>query len=245
MEHKHIIFIHGFPFNHQCWNSQVEHFKPLLNVHTPDLRGHGKSASPPGPWMIHHFADDLLLFMNENKIEKAVICGLSMGGYVALHFVIEFPERVSALVLCDTRADADSNEAKDKRYVALKRVAENDYERFVSEFCLLALSKSSRYDEGQLKAQIESIALQNDPKNMALAIGALASRRDSQPYLDKIKCPVLVLVGEEDEITPPEINEAISKKISGCMFHKIEKAGHLSNMEQPETFNRYVEEFIS
>ncbi|MEQ1722615.1 MAG: alpha/beta hydrolase [Pseudobdellovibrio sp.] len=119
MKNYNLVFLHGFPFNSSSWGPQVEYFKNKCNVLAPDLRGHRNGPNEAGAWMIAHFAEDLKQLLVENKIEKAVICGLSMGGYVALHFAQQYPEMVAGLVLCDTQADADSNEVKDKRYITI------------------------------------------------------------------------------------------------------------------------------
>ncbi len=117
-----IIFLHGFPFNSSSWDDQVSYFNKRYQVYAPDLRGHRTGAAPPGPWMIAHFAKDLLDFMDQKRIRRAIICGLSMGGYIALHFAAKYPDRIAGLILCDTRADADGNEAKDKRFETIQKV---------------------------------------------------------------------------------------------------------------------------
>lgn len=239
-----IIFLHGFPFDGSSWDPQLEHFKGKYQTFAPDLRGHGKGPAGPGPWMIAHYADDLKIYMDEMKIEKAFVCGLSMGGYIALHFTASYPERLAGLILCDTRADADSNEAKDKRYATIRKIHQEGTQQFATDFSKNALGETTRTVMPQIQEKVQSMILNNQPQNIAMVLGALASRRDSTPYLEAISCPTMILVGTEDKITPPDVNESLAKKIKGSSFHLIEKAGHLSNLEQPKVFNRYLEDFL-
>jgi len=238
-----IIFLHGFPLNKSCWDDQVNYFKPSYSTHALDLRGHGKAPTPPGPWMIHHFADDLRNYMDSKKIEKAIICGVSMGGYIALQFTLMYPDRVAGLVLSDTRADADSNEVKDKRYETLKSLHTN-FPDFAEKFSKSVLGETSLRDNPDLQKKIEGIILENKPGCLAYAVGAMASRRDSFPHLSQIRCPSLVLAGTEDRITPPEVNELMSRKIPNSSFFKIDRAAHLPNLEQPQIFNQHLMQFL-
>lgn len=235
-----LIFLHGFPFNGSSWNAQVEHF----NAHTafaPDLRGHGNAKEEPGPWFMHHYAEDLKKFLDEKKIDKAILCGLSMGGYVALHFAQKYPASVAGLILCDTQAGPDSNEAKDKRFATLQKIQQEGLEKFAQEFSRNVLSESNL---ARLQKPVAEMILKNKSTNVAQVLGTLASRKDSTPHLAEIKCPTLVLVGEEDKVTPPALNQKMAEAITGAEFYTIKGAAHLSNLEQPEEFNSRVEAFL-
>ncbi|MBP9674841.1 MAG: alpha/beta hydrolase [Bacteriovoracaceae bacterium] len=239
-----LIFLHGFPLNATCWKPQVDYFKNKYKVFTPDLRGHGKALAGSGPWMLQHFVNDLKIYMDEHKILKAVLCGLSMGGYIALQFMKDYPERVSALVLCDTRADADSNEVKDNRYKTILKMEKEGMTVFAEDFSMLLLGAWTLKNKPQIQKDVKKIILDNKTENMSMTLGALASRSDSVSTLKNIKCPTLVLVGAEDKITSVDMNELMAKKIASVTFRVIAQAGHLSNVEQPQVFNEHLEQFL-
>lgn len=245
-----IIFLHGFPFNGSCWDPQVAHFKNKTTVFNPDLRGHRhgpgtqKSESPQGPWMIAHFVDDLITFLDEKKIQKINLCGLSMGGYIALHFVNKFPERVQSLILCDTQAGSDNNETKNQRYETIKNIHKNGLTELAKSFSKKALSERTLKNNPQIQSQLESMILENKAECIALVVGALAARNDFKSALSSITCPTMVIVGSDDAITSPEINKELALGIPGARFEQISFAGHLSNLEKPEAFNSLLEEFL-
>lgn len=240
-----IVFLHGFPFSSDCWKSQVDFFSVERKVFAPDLRGHGKAPSPQGPWMISHFSDDLKVMFEKYKIEKAVICGLSMGGYIALDFIERYPDLVAGLVLCDTRADADSNEAKMKRYGSIQRIQKEGLEGFAEDFSKAVLGKRTLSIKPELKAYVKNIILSNQAESVAMTLGALASRKDFSDLLSKIKCPSLIIVGSDDTVTPIALSEAMQAKIAKSDLYLIEDAGHLSNLERPDDFNRRLQTFVS
>lgn len=245
MKTSSVVFLHGFPLNGTTWSPQVQHFKNKFSRYAPDLRGHGSGSQNVGPWMIAHFVEDLKRFLDDQKIQKTTLCGVSMGGYVALQFVNQYPDRVQSLILSDTRADGDSNEAKDKRFATVQKIHKDGLQSFASDFVKSALSETTLQNRPELQKELENIIVSNRRESLAMVLGALASRKDSTPYLKEIKCPTLVIVGAEDKITPVEANEALAKGIPGAQFRKIEHAGHFPNLEQPEKFNALMEEFLS
>lgn len=240
-----ILFLHGFPLNSSSWKAQIEYFSDKRIVFAPDLRGHGSGPKGGGPWMIPDFTSDLHLLLVEAKINKIIICGLSMGGYVALDFVHQHPEMVQALVLCATQSAADSNEAKDKRYKTLEKIRNDGLNGFADDFSDLALSETKTEFSRELKRSIEDIIKSNNPADIALVVGCLASRKDSTPMLHEIKCPTLVIAGVDDRIISLEVGQAMASKIPDCKFAKIPDAGHLLNQEQPERFNSVLEFFLN
>ncbi len=244
MKNKNLIFLHGFPFNGSSWDLQVEYFKEQYRVFAPDLRGHRNGPSGAGPWMMAHFAEDLKQLMQTNKMKKAVICGLSMGGYVALHFAKQYPEMVEALVLCDTQADADSNEAKDKRFATLQKIQSKGVGPFSQEFSKSVLSSNTLILKPKVQKKVISMIGENKAENIAMNLAVLASRHDSNPYLAGFDFPTLVMVGANDKLTPLAASQKLSAGIKNSTLQVIEKAGHLSNLEQPDIFNRYLSDFL-
>ena len=245
MKNQNLVFLHGFPFNASSWNGQIEYFKNKFNVFAPDLLGHGNGSVAPGPWMIAHFVDELEGLFQAKRLEKAVICGLSMGGYIALHFARQYPGQVSALVLCDTQADPDSNETKDKRYLTIEKIRREGLSPFSQDFSKAVLSENTLKEKPQIQQQLAQMITSNKSENVRMTLGALASRLDSNPFLPTFKFPTLVLVGADDKITPPALSRKIADGIKGSTLHVIEQAGHLSNLEQPDVFNKHLEIFLN
>lgn len=239
-----IIFLHGFPFNATAWDPQVQFFKDKMTTIACDLRGHGRAKPEPGPWMMAHFADDLKKMMDQQQIGKAILCGVSMGGYIALHFISQNPDRVQALILSDTQAGADSNEAKDKRYATILKVQQAGVPEFAKEFAKNVLSETTTTRHSEIYRKVQDMILANSADNITMTLGALASRKDSTDSLPKILCPTLVVVGEQDKVTSVEVNEKLAQGIKGSVFKKIANAGHLPNVEQAEIFNKVCEQFL-
>lgn len=240
-----LVFLHGFPFNGSCWLGQLEHFKNRPTILAPDLRGHGHGPNGPGPWTIADFVKDLKITLAEKNINKFILCGLSLGGYIALEFVNNFPDQIEALILCDTHANADSEEAKSKRIETISDIQKNGLKDFAASFSTKVLSEVTLKAKPQMQKYLEAIILSNDPDDVIKVLGALASRKDFNHGLHTIKFPTLVVVGADDKITPPELNEALARNIPGAQFKIIANAGHLPNMEQPTEFNSILDAFIS
>ena len=248
MKKTNIVFLHGFPFTHAAWAPQIQFFKKneKWNAFAYDLRGHGAAGvlPKPGPWMIADFAEDLKKIMDHMKMGKAVLCGVSMGGYIALHFASQNIDRVEALILSDTQAGADSNEAKDKRHATMLKVRAAGIPEFAQDFAKSVLSESTLAHKPEVFQSIHKMILTNTVDNITMTLGALASRKDSSDFLPKINCPTLVIVGEHDKVTPVEVNEKLAAGIKGSVFKKVPNAGHLPNIEQPDIFNKICEEFL-
>ena len=244
MNKSSIVFLHGFPFDSSAWKPQVEHLQGRYEVYAPDLRGHGTARAPDGPWMISHYVSDLEKFLDEKKIAKAILCGLSMGGYIALQFVAKHQDRVEGLVLCDTRADADSNDAKEKRYQSIEKIQRSGVQDFARDFSKSVLSETTIRQRPEIQRQVEAMILDNKSENIVRVLAALASRWDNRAMLSAIHCPTAVFVGADDKVTPPELSEVIAGGIEDSELRIIENAGHLSNLEQPEIFNRFLDGFL-
>ncbi len=246
MKKTTLICIHGFSFNKSIWDPQVQFFKDKLNVIAYDFRGHGTHNKPePGPWMMAHFAEDLKKLMDEKQIDQAVICGLSMGGYIALHFVSQYPDRVQALILADTQAAADGNEAKDKRYATIEKLKKEGSAAFAKDFTKVVLAESTLMQKPELRQKVEEMIAANTAENMAMTVAAMAARKDHMDALAKITCPTLVIVGEQDKATPPEVNKKMADGIKGSVYKTIPEAGHIPTLEQPEAFNKTVNDFLN
>jgi pimeloyl-ACP methyl ester carboxylesterase len=238
-----LLFLHGFPFNSSSWQAQKEYFGAKYRVFTPDLRGMGAGPEDNPPWFIHQYVEDVKELLNREGVERAVLCGLSMGGYIALHFAQKYPERLRALVLCDTQAGADSNEAKDKRFANVQKVYAG-LPAFAEEFSRNVLAKGALVNRPELQRRVVEMITGNKASSVAQVLATLASRRDSTPFLGEIQAPTLVIVGEEDVVTPLAAARVLAERIPGARLEVIAGAGHMSNLEQPEAFNHALESFL-
>jgi len=240
-----IIFIHGFPLNMSMWDKQIEELKKNYRVIAYDIRGHGNSDAGDDDFSIELFVNDLLSLMDTLRIDKTILCGFSMGGYIALNAIENYPERFVALLLCDTNCTEDKPEAKEKRMMAIESIKEKGLEQYADEslkklFAPISLSKRI----GEINI-VKEMILKTSKQSIYKTLHALAERKETCSKLSEIKVPVLIMVGKEDEITPPEVALLMQEKIKGSKLHIIEQAGHLSNIENSDEFNEHLIEFIS
>jgi 3-oxoadipate enol-lactonase len=240
-----IVFIHGFPLSHQMWNPQIETLQQKYRLIAYDIRGHGRSDAGDGQYLLEFFVDDLIGLLDHLKIDRAVLCGLSMGGYIALRAVERNPQRCRALILCDTRSEADSNEAKLKRAAAIKTVKEKGVKAFADEFIKPLFAPQTFSANPGIVESVRQMIQSNPPAGICGALLALAGRTDTTASLPKISVPTLILVGEHDGLTPPAAAEAIHARIPNSELRIIPNAGHLSNLENPQHFNRHLLEFLA
>ena len=236
-----IIFIHGFPFNKSSWQPQVDFLKKTNRVIAYDIRGFGNSSADETEFSMDLFADDLILFMDKLEISKAIVCGLSMGGYILLNAVNRYPKRFAAIVLCDTQCIADSPESKEKRYKTIEQIKENGLYDFVQNFASVIFYKAPLKLVDEMKNGMHITS----PKSIVKTLMALALRKDMQSSLKKIAVPTLVLCGAQDVVTPLAQSQFLAEHIPNATLKSIDCAGHLSNLEQPDEFNRHLLHFIS
>lgn len=239
-----ILFIHGFPFNKSMWNSQIEALKENYRVIAYDIRGHGQSDRGDENLSIDLFANDLLFFMDALNLEKPVLCGLSMGGYIALNAISKFPEHFEALILCDTQCAADTPEAKGKRMKAIELISKSGVEKYAEESIKNLFATESFSSKKAEIAAIREMIVTTSVQSLAYTLFALSERKGTCSKLQDIALPVLILVGKEDKITPPSASQLMQEKIQGALLYIIEHAGHVSNMENPVQFNEKVMRFI-
>lgn len=239
-----IIFIHGFPFNLETWEPQMRALPNQFRAIAYDVRGHGKSEVGDGQYSVEFFVDDLLGLLDHLVIKKAVICGLSMGGYIALRAVERHADRFNGLILCDTKSGADSNEGRVKRAATLKSVKTNGVEQFAESFVKSVLSESTIRNNPVLAENVKSIIKGNSSMGIGGTLLALACRTDTTPFLPAISCPTLILCGEHDVLTPPAESESMHRLIKDSIYHVISNAAHLSNFENPATFNEKLIPFL-
>jgi 3-oxoadipate enol-lactonase len=240
-----IIFIHGFPFNKSMWNSQVASLKDNYRPITYDIRGHGHSTAGNEVFSIDLFVNDLISFMDTLKIDKAILCGLSMGGYIALNAIGKHNDRFDALILSDTQCMADTAEAKEKRMKAIENIRKNGVEKYADESVKNLFALGSFTTRVKEIADIREMIMKTSEQSLCNTLIALSVRKETCAKLSAINVPVLIMVGSEDKITPPEAARFMHEKIKGSLLKIIDHAGHLSNLENPDEFNLQLKNFVA
>jgi 3-oxoadipate enol-lactonase len=239
-----VVFLHAFPMSGAMWSGQVNALSDRYRTVTMDVRGFGRSADPTGQYTLETFVDDLLALMDHLGLPRAVLCGLSMGGYIALRAVERAPDRVGGLVLCDTRSESDTNEARLKRGDAIKAIRVAGLSGFAAKFVQQVFAPVTIERQPELVRQARAWIESNHPTGVCGALLAMAARTDTTGALGSIRAPVLVLVGEHDALTPPSVARAMAARIAGAECHAVPDAGHMSNLENPATFNGRLRAFL-
>lgn len=239
-----VVFLHGFPFSHWIWRGQLTAVGSFCRAIAYDLKGHGLSDIGSGLYTIEAHVDDLIGVLNALRIKQAVVVGLSMGGYVALRALEREPDRFRGAVLCDTRSEADSTEAKLRRFAGIAAVQQEGSRTFADAFVKSIFAPPSLTNRSEEVAAIHRIISRTPAVSIAGTLLALAARTDTTPSLGKIRVPALILVGENDAITPPADARMMHERIPGSELHVIAGAGHMSNLENPDAFNGHLLPFL-
>ncbi len=237
-----LVWLHAFPLSADQWIPQLQRVRPGWRFVAPDLRGFRgdgpafEALNLPGTTMAD-YAADVFELMTHLDIPEATIGGLSMGGYVALAMVRQAPSRVSGLVLADTRATADTAEARAGRDRMLALVEREGPSGVAREMLPKLLSESTQREQPDLADVVRRLIGLNTTEAIAAAIHALKERPDSTDLLASIACPTVVICGEDDVLTPMADSEAMAAAIPGARLVRLPGAGHLSNLEHPLGFN--------
>lgn len=239
-----VVFLHAYPVTHRMWEPQLQVMPASFRVIAYDLRGMGESELGNGSFDFECLVDDLIGLMDALNIERAVLCGLSMGGYLALRTVQRNPERVAGLVLCDTRSAADSEQDRQNRQKVLELLGRGEIDAFVSGFLTKFLCEHTHKERPQVVRFLSDLIKANSAAGLEAATRALMSRRDTTDYLPQIAVPTLILHGEEDGGISVETAQQMQAKIPGAELAIIPQAGHFSNLENPELFNHLLLEFL-
>lgn len=241
-----VILLHGFPLGREMWAEQVNGIGSIYRVIAPDLRGHGDSPAPEGDYTIDEMADDVIDTLDTLGLtEPVVIGGLSMGGYVALSLVARHPERVRALMLMDTRAGADSPEAAGSREgLAQAVLAAGDPGPVVEGMTPRLFAKITLETRPERVTPIRELMQRNTPRGIVGALRAMARRPDRTADLAAIRVPTLVLVGEEDVITPPGEAQKLADGIAGSRLEVVPEAGHMAPYENHGIANAVILRFL-
>lgn len=240
-----ILFVHGFPLDHTMWQPQIEEFSRTHRVIAPDLRGLGASGATPGRVTMDDFADDLAALLGSLHVSGPVIfCGLSMGGYIAWSFLRRHPHRLRGLILCDTRAAADSPEGMRARQEMARAVLERGPAHVFDAMSSRLFAANTPQRLPHVVEQVRRMMLGGDPRGIAAAALGMAERTDATELLPRITVPTLLIVGEEDRISPPTEMQAIAAAIPGAEFVRVPGAGHMAPLENPQAVNAAMRRFI-
>jgi 3-oxoadipate enol-lactonase len=241
-----LVLIHGFPLNADMWRPQLERVPEGWRYIAPDLRGFGPGApSAERPLSMQDLAVDLVAVLDALEIESATIGGLSMGGYVTFALYRLVPDRFTAALLADTRPQADTDEGREGRRKMLALVAERGSAAVADAMLPALLGKATRRERPAVEARVRQIAATNSADALAGALEAMMERPDSTPLLATMSCPALIIVGDEDAITPRAEAEAMQRRLPRSRLVVLPGAGHLSNMETPDAFSAALADFAS
>ncbi len=241
---KPIVLIHGFIFDSSLWTRQLPALQDDFTLIVPDLRGFGESINCDGMITMESYADDILELIKELKLEKPVIAGLSMGGYAALRIAERHPEMFSAIILFDTRATGDSNEAKVKRAAGVRVIKAGGLRMYATALMESVFSGKFKENEpDEFQGFIER-GSSIKPEGAIGALLAMMGRTDTTSFLESTGLPVLAICGEHDALTPSAEMTAMMKNVKNGELHIIPGAGHAAPFEEPEACNHILKNFL-
>lgn len=241
-----LLLVHGFPLDHTMWSGQLDAFSSRYRVVAPDLRGFGASRAADESVSMEQFADDLVELLDVLAVGAPVtFCGLSMGGYIALQFARKHADRLKALVLCDTRSAADSAEAAVNRLKMAQQALAEGAQVAAQAMLPRLFAKLTVEKRPALVEAVRGVILSTAPAAIAAAQRGMAARPEMTDFLSQIRVPALVVVGEEDPISPVAEMRQISESIPGAQFAVIPAAGHMAPLENPAAFNAALEKFLT
>jgi pimeloyl-ACP methyl ester carboxylesterase len=242
-----VALLHGFPLDNTMWEFQKAAIGAQYRVIALDLRGHGKTAAPDGIYPIDDMAGDVIETLDALKItEPIVLGGLSMGGYVALSIAVRYPKRLRGLMLMDTRATADTPEtARVREDLARQVESSGSIESVAQAMVPVLFSSATRERRADLVARIADRMLQGNPRGVVGTLRGLATRPDRTADLGRITVPTLVLVGQDDAITLPDVARKLAAAIPGAQFVDVPNAGHLAPLENPTATNAAILKFLA
>lgn len=240
-----LLLLHAFPLNARMWDGQLALAGDGWRVIAPQLRGFDDGANEPPAATVDDYAGDVIDLLDALHLKQVVVGGLSMGGYVAFALLRFAARYVQGLVLADTRSQADTPEGVAGRTRLLQVVQDKGPSAVADEMIPKLLGETTKRTRPAVVEQVRSLALASSADAIAGAIRALMTRPDSTPLLSSIHVPTLIVVGDEDALTPPSASEEMQRAIAGSELVRIPQAGHLSNLEQPDLFNAALAAFLT
>jgi pimeloyl-ACP methyl ester carboxylesterase len=239
-----ILFLHAFPLGLGMWDAQARLLERSFSVVRFDDRGFGGTPPADGPLTMERIADDAAGLLDHLGLGQALVAGCSMGGYATFAMLRRHPDRIRGLVLQDTRAGADTPEARAGRAQLAERVLKEGVQAAADAFVPKLLGATTQRDRPEVVDWVRRTILGATPRGIANALHGLAARADSTPTLREIRVPTLVVCGEEDALTPPSESQAMAGAIAGSRLAIVPGAGHLANLENPEAYNAELLGFV-
>jgi pimeloyl-ACP methyl ester carboxylesterase len=227
------------------WDAQVKELSKKYYCVTYDIRGLGESPAGDGQFTMESFVDDLETVIDELDLKSPVLCGLSMGGYISLRAIEKMEKKFRAVIFCDTKALADDNEGKLKRAAGIKLINENGVESFVEQFVPNCFSEDFMTNNKNDYEKILSRSKSNSSVGVKGCLLAMAGRTDTTSYLPTISIPSLIICGEEDKLTPPEVMKSMADQINGSDFTIVKGAGHMAPVEASDIVDEKINEFLN
>jgi pimeloyl-ACP methyl ester carboxylesterase len=240
-----VIFVHGFPFDHNMWHYQINSLSANYYCISYDIRGLGESPVGDGQFTMEMFADDLHSLIYEMNLKNPVLCGLSMGGYISLRAVEKNAAVFSSLILCDTKSAADNDEAKLKRAAGIKKINVEGVKNFIEEFIPNCFAEESIKRLGSDYNELVKRSSGFSAEGIKGSLLAMVGRTDTTEFLSELKIPVLLICGEKDKLTPPHIMKDVADAIPDSEFHIVPGAGHLTPLEKPSAVNKIIKDFLT
>lgn len=238
-----LLLVHGWPHDRTMWAGQLGGLAPYARLVAPDLRGVGGSTTH-GPYTIDQYADDLVAFLHALGIARAVICGLSMGGYIAFSMLRRHRDLIRGLVLSDTRATADTDEVRSNRARMIELIEREGMNALAARQLSSSVGRSTLERQPELVETVRHMMASVPAAGAIGALRAMAERPDSSSLLETIDVPTLVVGGAEDVTTPPDVLRAMAARIPRSRVEILEQSGHLCPLERPAAFNHVVTEFL-
>lgn len=244
-ENQPILFLHGFPLDSTMWDRQFPDLAGDFYCVAPDFRGLGESVISHGSDTMESFVDDMVDVVKYLRLKNPVLCGLSMGGYVALRMAERNDIPLKALILCDTRANADTDEIKLKRTTAIKRIKSEGAEDYIREFVQGIFYESFVDDLGPQFNDLVRNWVKNQPEGVIGALQAMLTRTDTTGFLKQCTLPVLYICGAFDPVTPPAVMKEMMRITPGSEYFEVKEASHMAPLENYQDFNKKVIDFLS
>ena len=228
-----LVLLHGFPLASAMWTPIRTAIEQAARVITPDLRGFGASNKPATGYAMEELAGDVVRLADTLGLDRFVLGGHSMGGYVTLRVAAAHPERLAGLILVDTRAEADTPEGRQRRDAGIARISGGEASAFLDEFVPGLIGPSSTARAPRLLAEIRALAAEASPYALAGCLAGMRDRPDSSALLPGLDVPTLVVVGREDSLTPPAMSQAMATALPRCRLVEVPSSGHTPSMERP------------
>jgi 3-oxoadipate enol-lactonase len=240
-----VVLVHGYPLCRQMWLPQVEVLVAAgYRAITPDLRGFGESEAPDGPYSMSIFADDLAALLSHLGIERAVVGGMSMGGYVLLNLAERYPQQVAAAMFLVTRAAADDEPGKMRRSSLAAEVIAGRPQTVTDAFAGILFALGTSVVRPELVAEVQNWMTATSLRGLAGGLLAMRDRTDYVDLLPSFNLPALVVGAEADRAVPPEHSRVLAAGLPNAQLCMVGEAGHMANLERPAAFNACLLEFL-